>query len=175
MNIKKLLRGDKFAWDGFVERFSAVIYSAVLKVFHAHVKNVDQWDVNDVVQEVFIRLIKDDYRLIKSYNPDKASLVTWLTIISRSTAIDFLRRRRLETVSLEEDEALNIPVAENFSDSSIDIPPDLLSARQKLVLKLLFEKGLEPSEIAEFLDINVQTVRSAKHKALTKLRSFFNP
>lgn len=106
-----------------------------LKIFHARTKEVDEWDVNDVVQEIFVRLIKNDYHLLKTYNPAKASLATWLTIVSRSTTIDFLRRRKLDSVSLEDED---IPVPNDHSNSSIDIPSDLLSPRQQLTLTLLF-------------------------------------
>ena len=172
INIKLLVHGDKKVWDNFVELYSPVIYSAVLKVFNTHTKIVDKLNVKDAVQEVFIRLIKDNYRLLKTYNPSKASLTIWLTIVSRSSAIDFLRRQKPDSVSLEK-EIEDIPVSDDYPNSSIEIPPDLLSPRQKLILSLLFDKEMEPSEIAELLNIDVQTVRSAKHKALKKVRKFF--
>ena len=173
MNIKKLINGNKAEWDNFVERFSPVIYSAVLKIFYVRVKNVDEHDVKDAVQEVFIKLIKNNYRLLKTYNPLKASLTTWVTIVARSTAIDFLRCRKPDTVTIE-GEIMDIPVSDNCSGAPINIPPDLLSPRQKLILTLLFDKEMDTSEIAELLNITPQTVRSAKHKALTKLRELFN-
>lgn len=173
MDQKQLVTGNKAAWDTFVEQYSPVIYSVVLKIFHSRTKNFDESDVNDAVQEIFIRLIKENYRLLKMYNPSKASLSTWLTIIARNTTIDIFRQRQLNTVSLENN-TQNITEPKDSSDFSIDIPLDLLSPRQKLVLKLLFDKGMETSEIAELLNISVQTVRSAKHKALTKLRKYYD-
>lgn len=172
INIKRLIRGDKTVWDAFVERFSSVIYSAVLKVFLAHSPNVNEWDIKEVVQDVFLRLLKNNYHLLKTYNPAKSSLVTWLTIIARSSAIDFLRRSRLQIVPLTSE--IDIAVKPQHSlGSSIDIPSNLLSPRQKLILHLIFDKEKDTSEIAELLGIDVQTVRSCKHKALNKLRKFF--
>lgn len=171
LNIKRLIRGDKQEWDVFVEHFSAVLYSSVFRTFSLHIKNIDKCDIEEVVQEVFIRLIKKDYYLLRSYRPQKASLATWLTIVARSTAIDFLRKKKPETISIEH-EIINSTLYEDSKISSIIIPYGLLSSRQKLVLHLVFEKGEDTSDISELLSIDVQTVRSTKHKALKKLRKF---
>ncbi len=170
-NIKRLVHGDKREWDVFVEHFSPVIYSSVCKTFSLHIKQIDEWDIKEVVQEVFIRLIKKDYNLLRSYKSTKASLVTWLTIVARSTAIDFLRKSKPETVSIEH-EVVNSIGYEDSKVPSIDIPYVLLSSRQNLVLHLLFDKGMDTSEISELLGIDAQTVRSTKHKALKKLYKF---
>ena len=173
MNIKQLVSGDKAYWEDFVRSFSPVIYSAVLKAFHCYMKDVNDWDVKEAVQNIFIRLIKDDYHLLKSYNLSKASLGTWLTVVARSTTIDFLRCRRPQTIPLDEEIATLNTCEHNSSDSSIELPPDLLSPRQKIILHFIFEKDLNNSEIAEILHIDIQTVRSTKHNALNKLRKFF--
>ena len=55
----------------------------------------------------------------------------------------------------------------------IDIPPNLLSVRQLLIMRLLFDQDLEVEQVAKLLAINPQTVRSTKHKALTKLRKHY--
>jgi DNA-directed RNA polymerase specialized sigma24 family protein len=171
INFKILIKGDKEAWDAFVNRFSSLIYSAIYRVLSSYLKKIDQWDLNEVFQEVFIRLIKDDYHLLKSYNPSRASLSTWLTIISRSTAIDFLRRRPKQHEPLQEDHIASPP--HKSTVPSIDIPYHLLSGQQKLVLTLLFDKDYDTAKIADILRINIQTVRSTKHKALEKLRKYF--
>jgi RNA polymerase sigma-70 factor (ECF subfamily) len=55
----------------------------------------------------------------------------------------------------------------------IDLPPNLLSTRQLLIMHLLFDRDLGVAQVAELLNINPQTVRSTKHKALTKLRKHY--
>ena len=40
-------------------------------------------------------------------------------------------------------------------------------------MQLLFERGWDPQEAAKVLGVSEQTVRSLKHKALTRLRAFF--
>jgi RNA polymerase sigma-70 factor (ECF subfamily) len=54
---------------------------------------------------------------------------------------------------------------------ALELPPDLLPARQALILKMLFEQDLPVEDVAKLLRIEAQTVRSLKHKALTRLRA----
>lgn len=173
VNIKRLAGGDKKEWDSFVEGFSCVIYAAVLKTLNFYTKEVNDLDVKEVVQEVFLRLIKNDYGLLRNYNPSKSSLVTWLTIIARSTAVDFLRKAHPHTVPLNDADTGSVAL-EKPRSVLINIPSGLLSARQKLVCTLLFDKGMDTAQVAELLGIEVQTVRSCKHKAINKLRKLFH-
>ena len=99
-------------------------------------------------------------------------MATWLRVISHSAAIDARRKRRAPTYSLDDD---------NTPEPSIDpepverlvIPENLLTTRQILVMRLLYERDLEVTDVAKMLDIDPQTVRSTKHKALERLRSYF--
>ncbi len=56
----------------------------------------------------------------------------------------------------------------------LDIPLQLLTGRQKLVLSLLFEDGMTIAEAAELVGVTDQTIRSTKHKALERLRKHFS-
>jgi len=170
--VQALLAGDRQMWDAFVEYFRPVISSAVRKTFRAYCSYLDEADIEDVTQEVFLRLCKADYRLLRFYDSRRASLVTWLHIIARSMALDFLRRRPVEMGPLD-DEVMDIPTEEEIAPPSIEIPPEILSTRQRLVVHLLYEKELAVSNVAEMLSVDAQTVRSTRHKALVKLRRHF--
>jgi len=173
INIRRLVRGEKAEWDTFVDRFSPVIYSAIRRTFLAHVGTANEDDLRDLMQKVFVRLVKDDFKLLKSYDPSRASLVTWLNLISRSATIDFLRRLTPRTVPIDEG-AMEVSDPRAPTPSlPIDIPSRLLSPRQKLILHLLFDEEMSTGEIAGLLGIEEQTVRSMNHKALKKLRKFF--
>ena len=49
----------------------------------------------------------------------------------------------------------------------------MLTDRQTLILKLLYDEDKDVSEIAEVLKVDAQTVRSTHHKALLRLREHF--
>jgi len=174
LDLKACLRGEKAAWDAFVDRFARVIYAAVHRTLGSAAPDTGGTDVQDLAQEVFLRLIRNDYRLLKTYDPSRAGLSTWLTIVARSVAIDHVRRRRAKTVPLDAAAQLTDP-SDSAQEGSgdLDVPPGLLSPRQQLVLRLLFDREMSVAEVADFLGVKAQTVRSTKHKAILKLREFF--
>src|SRR6185437_10186663 len=95
-DLDALTRGEKGAWDAFVRRYAGLIMAAVRGVAQ------DGAEVEDLAQEVFIRLCKDGFRLLKTYDAARAGLTTWLTIVARSTARDAQRRRRIQGVAIDE-------------------------------------------------------------------------
>jgi len=129
-------------------------------------------DADDVAQDVFLRLCKADYKLLRGYDSSKAKLTTWLTVISNSVSIDHLRRQKAPAAAID-DVPEQVLAVEPKIVERIKIPPDLLSPRQTLVLELLYQKDLTPAEASEILGVDPQTVRSMHHKALTRLRSHF--
>ena len=172
--LSKCLQGQKWAWDAFVEEYAPVIFAAVQRILRSHGLSGQEQTVEDISQDVFLRLINNDFHLLRSYDPARASLATWLTIVTRSTTIDFLRRRRLVTTSL--DQAPPLASAESPSAPSPateGLPAGLLTARQKLILHLLFDRQLAPADIAKLLGISPQVVRSTKHKAIERLQRHF--
>jgi RNA polymerase sigma-70 factor (ECF subfamily) len=162
-----LLRGEKAAWDAFVRRYGGLVVAAVRGVAMAHA------DVEDLTQEVFVRLCKDDFRLLRSYDPARASLSTWITIVARSTARDGLRRRRPEGVPLDAVPEAQLAIAPVEPVQKLKLPEALLSPRQRQILAMLYDQEMDVAEIAHALGIDPQTVRSAHHKAMVKLRVHF--
>lgn len=162
-----LLRGQKAAWDAFVRRYGGLIVAAVRGVAPPYA------DIEDLTQDVFIRLCKDDYRLLRSYDPARASISTWITIVARSTARDGLRRRRGESVPIEAVPEAQLAVDPVEPTQKLKLPEALLSPRQREILTMLYDREMDVAEIARALDIDPQTVRSAHHKAMVKLRAHF--
>jgi len=132
-----------------------------------------QAEVEDLTQEVFLRLCKDDFRLLRSYDPVRASLSTWLTIVARSTARDGLRRRRAEAVPIEAVPEARLAIDPVEPVQRLRLPEALLSPRQREILAMLYDRDMDVAEIARALGIDPQTVRSGHHKAMVKLRAHF--
>jgi RNA polymerase sigma-70 factor (ECF subfamily) len=122
---------------------------------------------------VFVRLCKDDFRLLRSYDPARASLSTWLTIVARSTARDGLRRRRPDAVPIDAVPEAQLAVDPVEPVERLKLPDALLSPRQREILTMLYDREMDVAEIAKALGIDPQTVRSAHHKAMVKLRAHF--
>ncbi len=162
-----LLNGDSAAWEGFVRRYGGLIVAAVRGL--APIPG----DIEDLTQEVFVRLCKDNFRLLRTYDPARAALSTWLTIVARSTARDALRRRRLDSLPIEAVPEAQLAVDFVEPVRKLKLPEALLSPRQREILAMLYDRDMEVAEIARALGIDPQTVRSAHHKAMIKLRAHF--
>jgi RNA polymerase sigma-70 factor (ECF subfamily) len=171
VDLDGCIRGDKQAWDAFVDRCSGVIYAAARRTIGSRPGGGESVELDDTVQDVYIRLVKDDCRLLRSYDPSRAGLSTWLTLVTRSVAIDRLRKRRLDTVPI--DPRLDGQMPGNAPGAGREFPETplhVLSPRQRLVLTMLFDRDMTVIEAAAALEVDEQTVRSTKHKALSRLR-----
>jgi len=162
-----LLNGDSAAWASFVRRYGGLIVAAVRGVA------LTPGDIEDLTQEVFVRLCKDNFRLLRTYDAARAAMSTWLTIVARSTARDALRRRRADSVPIEAVPEAQLAVDFVEPVRKLKLPEALLSPRQREILAMLYDREMEVAEIAQALGIDPQTVRSAHHKAMIKLRVHF--
>ena len=168
VDLARLKSGDKTEWDRFVRRAGPVIYAAVLRRLAPAGAAAD---AEDVAQDVFARLCRPD-RLLAGYDPERASLSTFLTVLATSAAIDHLRRKRpADPIDSVPEHRLSVPPAE--PRERLKIPDELLTGRQRLVLTLLYDREMEVAEAASLLGVDPQTIRSTHHKAMLRLRAHF--
>lgn len=165
-DLEGLIRGEKAAWDRFVRRYAGLILAAVRGVARPGT------ELEDIVQEVFTRLCKDEFRLLKTYDPARAGLSTWLTVVARSTARDMQRRRQPPITPIDAVPEMLLAVTAEPREK-LRLPDGLLSPRQQLILTMLYEREMEVAEIAAALGVDPQTVRSTHHKAMLRLRDHF--
>ena len=170
IDLGTLATGNKRAWDSFVGAAAPLINAVVRRALTSYRLNED--DVMDAAQDVFVRLCANDFRLLKTYDPARASLSTWLAVVSRSAAVDHARRRRQATTPLDDVPEASLAVEDRHVEK-LRIPQGLLTERQMLVLKCLYDEEKEVAEVAQLLRIDAQTVRSTHHKALLRLRAHF--
>ena len=166
-DLDELLRGEKEAWGRFVRRYAGLVVAAVRSVAR------EAGEVEDLTQEVFLRLCKDDFRLLRGYDPARAGLSTWITIVARSTARDAMRRYRPVSVPIDAVPEGRLAIDPIEPVPKLKLPEALLSPRQRQILTMLYDRDMEVSEVAAALGIDPQTVRSAHHKAMIKLRAHF--
>ena len=170
IDLRPLLSGNKRAWDAFVTAAAPLINAVVRRALATYRLSDD--DVLDAAQDVFVRLCASDYRLLRTYDPARASLSTWLAVVARSCAIDHARRRRQATTPLDDVPEASLGIEDRHVEK-IRIPEGLLTERQILVLKCLYDEERDVAEVAQLLRIDAQTVRSTHHKALLRLRAHF--
>ncbi len=169
-DLRVLTTGDKRAWDAFVTAAAPLIHAVVRRTLSSYRLGED--DVLDAAQDVFVRLCGQDFRLLKTYDPARAKLGTWLAVVARSAAVDHFRRRRQATQPLDEVPEAALGVEDKHIEK-LKIPQGLLTDRQTLILKCLYDEERDVAEVALLLKIDAQTVRSTHHKALLRLRAHF--
>ncbi|HEY6981956.1 sigma-70 family RNA polymerase sigma factor [Reyranella sp.] len=170
IDLRSLVAGHKRTWDAFVLAASPLINAVVRRSLGAYRPSED--DVLDAAQDVFVRLCAKDFRLLRTYDPARAGLSTWLAVVARSAAVDFARRRRQAATALDDVPEAVLAVEDRHVEK-LRIPDGLLTERQTLILKFLYDEERDVAEVAQLLKIDAQTVRSTHHKALLRLREHF--
>ena len=165
--IQRCLKGDQLAWEAIVRQYRRKVFNVAYKFVGRHD------EAEDLTQDVFLRLCKDDFRLLRSYDASRAGLSTWITIVARSTARDAMRRHRPMSVPIEAVPEGHLAIDPVEPVRKLKLPEALLSPRQREILTMLYDRDMEVSEVALALGIDPQTVRSAHHKAMIKLRAHF--
>ena len=145
-------------------------YGALLRGFLA-----EALEDRDAVQDVLQQTLLDVWRRGHDYDPDRASLPTWLLVIARSRAIDHLRRRVPEPVDPDSLAA--------FADRDRADETGVLLERWRMagmitalpraeanMLRLRFYDGLSQREIAERTQVPLGTVKMRMVQALDRLR-----
>jgi hypothetical protein len=99
--LPRVAAGDSRAMDLCVTRFGGIVWS----IARRYIKN--QSEAEDLVQEVFIEI----WKKAESFNPAIASETTFVGLIARRRAIDYLRRqgRRPDFEPLSAAESLPLP------------------------------------------------------------------
>lgn len=129
----------------------------------------DQALAEDLVQETFLRL----WRSAPRFDPDRASVRTFLFTIARRAAVDLWRRRRdghevlgQESEPLVDDEAFEALLV------SLDMREglDALSAKHREVLELHYRGDLTQQQISERLEVPLGTVKTRTYHALRALK-----
>jgi len=129
-------------------------------------------DVEDLVQEVFIKVIKG----LKSYKGE-SSPKTWIFSIARNVAIDDARKRNKkrnlsldeQMITADEDSPEKI-FLQNEEKQALYHAIQMLKSNYREVILLRGIKEMTVSETAEILNWKEEKVRSTYSRALKSLR-----
>ncbi len=169
--VQRAIKGDQQAYALLMDRYRDSIYFLLLKM----VNNKD--DADDLTIEAFGKAFKN----LKQYTPNFA-FSTWLFKIASNNCIDFIRRKKKRTLSIDRRQE-----SEDGMETTIHLKSDMLDPEEKFVkkqkIKMLHEivKKLKPryrelvelryfqelsyEEIAQKLDIPLGTVKAQLFRA----------
>lgn len=126
-------------------------------------------DAEDLHSEVFEKIL----RKIEGFDPEKASLNTWIFTITRNTVIDHFRRTK-PTEELDENLSDNIELDEDLLNS--ETLGELAAALRKLpqqlmdIIVLRYYDGKPLTEIAEMMNLSYGAVKLRHQNAVLMLR-----
>lgn len=170
--VAKAQKGDQIAFGKLMERYRESIFFMVLKMVH----NRD--DAEDLTLEAFGKA----FNSIGNYSADFA-FSTWLFKIATNNCIDFIRKKRLQTTSLDQTsrqkddgEVVTISVKDHNPDpeehmmkeqraAKIRAAIEQLSPKYRSLIELRYLDELSYEEIAEKLDIPLGTVKAQLFRA----------
>jgi RNA polymerase sigma-70 factor (ECF subfamily) len=172
--MRLVSQGDTSAFEKLIERHQSLVAGTVARMLGSNS------DVEDIAQQVFIRVWKSARRYVP-----RAKFTTWLLKITRNLVFNELRRsKRHAHVPLQID-----PGAEEFPlKDEKNPPPDAslletelqqaiddaitqLPESQRMALILRRYEQLSYEEISEVLDLSVPAVKSVLFRARTELRA----
>jgi RNA polymerase sigma-70 factor (ECF subfamily) len=165
--------GDTVAFETLIERHQALIAGTVARMLGSNS------DVEDIAQQVFIRVWKSASRYVA-----RAKFTTWLLKITRNLVFNEMRRaKRHPHVPVQIDpEAEELPLRDEMTatpdarllqeelQSKIDSAIAQLPDTQRMALVLRRYQELSYEEIAEVLELSVPAVKSLLFRARTELR-----
>jgi len=166
--VRRTLAGERDAFAELVGRYR----DAVFGLAYHYLGNFEE--AQDAAQEAFVRA----YLRLKQLR-DAEKFGPWLRRIAASICADFLRRRGDRLVSAEEVEEQAAASPGPSRDEDVErlaarmVVRDALgrlSEKMRLTTTLFYINGYTHSEIAEFLDVPVNTVRSRLQRARKQLR-----
>jgi len=167
-------QGDTVAFEELVEKHQALVAGTLARMLGSNS------DVEDIAQQVFIRVWKSARRYVP-----RAKFTTWLLKITRKLVFNELRRsKRRPHVPLQSEPGAEDPplkdetnLAPDASLLELELQRTIeeailqLPESQRMALVLRRYEQLSYEQIAEVLDLSVPAVKSVLFRARTELRS----
>lgn len=163
--------GDQKAFAELLEQYREPIHYLLLKMVN------NREDAEDLTIETFAKAFKN----LPNFRPDYA-FSTWLFRIATNAGIDFLRKKKLKTLSIDttfsnddgDEVKINIksadptPEQELMTEEKAELLRgfiEKLKPRYRILIELRYYKQLSYEEIAEELDMPLGTVKAQLFRA----------
>jgi RNA polymerase sigma-70 factor (ECF subfamily) len=174
-------RGSDAAYRELVRRYERPLFSLIFRMVR------DRELAEDLTQETFIKALN----ALESYRPE-FKFSSWIFKIANNASIDQLRRREVDTLSLDGSPTAETPDAVEATALQVgskgESPLDEMEAREigkaievaigklrpeyRSCILLRHVEGLAYEEIAENLNLPLGTVKTYIHRARNELRDY---
>jgi RNA polymerase sigma-70 factor, ECF subfamily len=168
----RLRSGDLDALDVLMARYQHRLYRYLLRIV------AQQSNAEDLFQQTWLRVMER----IQKYDPQRG-FEGWLFSVAHNLAIDFLRRKQLQSLDepafsgerhselakSEDAGALARLLSQEKKDLLLSAITDLPPAFREIIT-LRFEEEMKLEEISDTLSLPMGTVKTRLHRALKALK-----
>ena len=168
--ITLVLKGDHQSYSILVERYRNFVFTICLR----YVKGRE--DAEEVAQDVFVKA----YRSLADFR-GQAKFSTWLYTITTTTSITFLRKKKPEAHSLDDERVFEVAdnidggisanqVEQKSRVNMVNQAIKMLGPDDAQVLTLFYKGEQTLEEIAQVMGKEVNAVKVQLHRARTRLK-----
>ncbi len=177
--VRHAVAGREAAYRELIKRYQRPVFSLLYRMVR------DRELAEDLAQETFVKVLN----AVESYRPE-FKFSSWIFKIANNTAIDHLRRRTLDTLSLDGSphaesadavEATTLQISDGAESAleevtarelgkQIEVAVAQLRPEYRACILLRHVEGRPYEEIAEMLDLPLGTVKTYIHRARNELR-----
>ena len=168
--IDQVLQGQQKAYAILVERYQNYVFTIVLR----YVKGRE--DAEEVAQDIFIKA----YRSLADFK-GASKFSTWLYTVTTTSCITFLRKKRLDIQSLDNEKVF--AVADNLDSGTtanliehksrvamVNTAIQFLSPDDAQIITLFYKGEQTLEEIAQIVGKETNAVKVQLHRARTRLK-----
>src|SRR5438270_9776791 len=168
--LARVAGGDRAALRIVYEDTSAKLFGVCLRILN------DRSEAEDVLQDVYVTV----WRKAGTFDPGRASPITWLVAIARNRSIDRLRAgaasRRIDPIETAEDVPDAAPAALELLEQAQEharLATCLgeLEERHATAIRSAFMDGMTYEELAGRMNVPLGTMKSWVRRGLLKLRA----
>ncbi len=161
--LQRIAAGDRDAFETLYARYARSVLGLALR------RLGDRGQAEDAVQETFTSI----WRAAKSYRPERGPGAPWLYAVARNAISDRGRARPEPTADRPDEPAVGPGPPEHAERDwlawRVHGALEELPERERAVVELAYWSELSQSEIAEFLNVPLGTVKTRTRSALSHL------
>ena len=168
--ISRVLKGEQNAYAELVNRYQAYVFTLVLRMIKT------REDAEEVAQDVFIKA----YRSLADFRGE-SKFSTWLYTIANTSSITFLRKKKLDVHSLDNEKVFEVAdskdsgfranlVEQKSRVHMVNQAIAMLSPDDAEIITLFYKAEQNLEEIARILRLETNTVKVRLHRARTRLK-----
>lgn len=171
--IRRCVAGEQGSWDEFIRRTrSAILRGATVALRKFRI--VDRESIENVHQQVYVELLKDGSRTLRTFRAE-SDLEGWVSVIAMRTAYRLMRGRQPEAALPELLPASPAPAPGETAERTeflnrLDAAFRKLEPREAALLRLSYFEKQSYKEIAAALGLPMNSVSPLLIRAKEKLK-----